>query len=236
LPRPGAWEAKDVIEAALRMIDPVALILVAGGSLAAAALRSTRGDLAGAFGALRPLLAAAPAREERIARIAIRQVERLVELHGIACIDRVGPESAFVRRAALRLIDVASVDAFADWGADELEGRRVRHNAAASFWRTAADAAPSMGMIGTVLGLIGMFSALDDPAELGPAMGLAMLTTLYGLVFGVVLFGSVAARLERLSKAELRWQRAALVRLEALAREEIRTTDQWLKRRARATG
>jgi chemotaxis protein MotA len=131
---------------------------------------------------------------------------------------------------------VASVDAFADWGAEELEGRRVRHNAAAAFWRAAADAAPSMGMIGTVLGLIGMFSALDDPAQLGPAMGLAMLTTLYGLVFGVVLFGSVAARLERLSKAELRWQRSVLARLEGLAREEIRTTDQWLKRRARAAG
>jgi len=225
-----------MIELAARMIDPTALMLVAGGSLAVAALRSTRDDLAGAFGALRPLLAAGPVRDERIARIALREVERLAEANGIACIDRVGRDSAFVRRAALTLVDAASADAFAAWGTDEIEARRVRHHAAASFWRTAADAAPSVGMIGTVIGLIGMFAGLDDPAVLGPAMALAMLTTLYGLLFGVLLFGSIAARLERLSKAELRWQRGVLARLEALAREEIRTTEQWLKRRARHAG
>jgi chemotaxis protein MotA len=225
-----------VIETMVRMIDPAALALVAGGSLVVAALRSTREDLAGAAGALRPLLFAAPVRDEAVARIAVRQVERLAELQGIACIDRVGPESAFVRSAALKLIDVASVDAFAAWQTDELEARRIRHHSAAAFWRTAADAAPSMGMIGTVIGLIGMFAALDDPSGLGPAMALAMLTTLYGLIFGVLLFGSVASRLERLSKAELRWQRNVVARLETLAREDVRTTDQWLKRRARAAG
>ncbi|PSJ39661.1 motility protein A [Allosphingosinicella deserti] len=218
------------------MIDPAALALVAGGSLIAAVLRSTRADLAGALGALKPMVMASPARDEAVARMALRQVERLAQLQGIACIDRVGPESAFVRSAALKLIDVASVDAFAGWQTDEMEARRIRHHNAAAFWRTAADAAPSMGMIGTVIGLIGMFASLDDPSGLGPAMALAMLTTLYGLIFGVLLFGSAASRLERLSKAELRWQRAVVTRLEALAREEVRTTEQWLKRRTRAAG
>ena len=62
-----------------------------------------------------------------------------------------------------------------------------------------ADAAPALGMAGTVIGLIGMFAAMDDPALMGPAMALAMLTTLYGLVLGAVLFGPIASRLERLS-------------------------------------
>ena len=100
---------------------------------------------------------------------------------------------------------------------------------------TAAEAAPAMGMIGTVIGLIGMFAAMDDPATIGPAMALALLTTLYGLIFSAAVAGPIAGRLERLSMAERRWQQTALARLEALARAEASvTTEQWLKRRARA--
>jgi chemotaxis protein MotA len=93
-----------------------------------------------------------------------------------------------------------------------------------------------MGMIGTVIGLVAMFASMDDPARMGPAMALAMLTTLYGLLFGTLVFGAVAARLERLSEAELRWQRAALARIEALARSEAGGAELWLKHSARTSG
>jgi chemotaxis protein MotA len=86
-----------------------------------------------------------------------------------------------------------------------------------------------MGMIGTVLGLIGMFASMDDPAGMGPAMAMAMLTTFYGLVLGTLMFGPVAARLERLSEAELRWQAKAVDRLAGLARAEADRGAQWFK-------
>jgi len=44
------------------------------------------------------------------------------------------------------------------------------------------DAAPAMGMIGTLIGLVQMMSNMDDPKALGPAMAIALLTTLYGAV------------------------------------------------------
>ena len=83
-----------------------------------------------------------------------------------------------------------------------------------------ADVAPNAGMIGTVIGLVGMFVAMDDPAHIGGPMAMALLTTLYGLLVSAVIAGPIAARLERLSAAELRWQRAVVDRLDALAREE----------------
>ena len=220
----------------MRMFDPAALALVAGGSLVLAGLRSTHGDIARALRALRPLLRASPARDELDARRAVRRIERVASVKGVACADRAESESAFVRRAALRICDAPSAEAFAAWAADELDARRARHAAAAAFWRSAADTAPSMGMIGTVIGLVGMFAAMDDPARMGPAMALAMLTTLYGLVLGTLVFGAVAARLERLSEAELRWQRAALARIEALARAEAGGAELWLKHSARTGG
>jgi chemotaxis protein MotA len=42
------------------------------------------------------------------------------------------------------------------------------------------DVAPAMGMIGTLVGLVAMLSNMDDPKSIGPAMAVALLTTLYG--------------------------------------------------------
>ncbi|MDV3182666.1 MAG: MotA/TolQ/ExbB proton channel family protein, partial [Candidatus Phytoplasma australasiaticum] len=82
-----------------------------------------------------------------------------------------------------------------------------RHAAVHAFWGAAADAAPAMGMIGTVIGLIRIFGAMDDPTAIGPGMALALATTLYGMVVANLVAGPIAARLERLSGAEIEWQR-----------------------------
>lgn len=48
---------------------------------------------------------------------------------------------------------------------------------------------PGVGMIGTLLGLIHMLSQMNDPAKLGGGMAMAMITTLYGLAVGTVIYG-----------------------------------------------
>ena len=224
-----------MFELAARLLDPMALLLVLGGTALSSAMRGTREDLARALAALRPLLRARPAADAMAARRSVREIEHIAEKKGIACADHVRGAGPFVRRAALRLADAATAEDFARWAKKDLEDRAARHEGAAAIWRAAAEAAPAMGMIGTVIGLIGMFAAMDDPATIGPAMALALLTTLYGLIFSAAVAGPIAGRLERLSMAERRWQQTALARLEALARAEASvTTEQWLKRRARA--
>ena len=219
-----------------RLFDPAALALVGIGSLGTAAMRSTGEDIVAAVKALGPMLRASPARDALAARRAVKQIERLVSSKGISCADQVHGDSAFVRRAGIKLADAPSAEAFSAWVAEELAGRRSRRQAAAAVWRAAADASPSVGMVGTVLGLIGMFASLDDPSRMGPAMALAMLTTLYGLVFGAFLFGPIAARLERLAAAEMEWQWPALAHLERLALVETQSSETWLKHRTKAPG
>lgn len=226
-----------MFELAARLLDPTALLLVLGGTTALAVTRGTREDMVRAVAALKPLLTARPADQALAAQRAVREIERIAEHKGIACADHVQSRDPFIRRAAIQLADAPSAEWFARWARRELEERAARHEGAAMVWRAASDSAPAMGMIGTVIGLIGMFMAMDDPATIGPAMALALLTTLYGLFVSAVVAAPIAARLERLSRAEERWQRAALARLEALARAEApATTGDWLKRRARAPG
>ena len=224
-----------MLEVFARLFDPAALALVGIGSLGTAALRSTAGDIAAALRALGPMVCVSPARDALTARRGINQIEQIVAAKGIACADQVRSDSAFVRKAGMRLADAASPEAFAAWAAEELAAREARRQAAAAVWRAAADASPSVGMVGTVLGLIGMFASIDDPEHMGSAMAMAMLTTLYGLVLGFFVFGAIAARLERLAAAEMEWQRPALAHLERLAAGEASRTESWMKRRSRVS-
>jgi chemotaxis protein MotA len=204
-----------------RFLDPLSLLIVIGGSIAAAAARSTGTDISRAFAALGPLFRARPELDAHAALIAVNKIEALAEVRSISCADRVRTAERFLRRAARRLSDAASAEAFAIWARDEQEQRRRRHEGAAAVWRAAADAAPAMGMIGTIIGLIQMFAAMDDAARIGPGMARALLTTLYGVIISSAIAGPIAARLERLSEAELAWQATALDRLERLARAEL---------------
>ena len=57
-----------------------------------------------------------------------------------------------------------------------------RHELGQKFLRKLADMGPAMGMIGTLIGLVGMLANMDDPKTIGPSMAVALLTTLYGAV------------------------------------------------------
>ena len=70
-----------------------------------------------------------------------------------------------------------------------------RHNENKAFWEAWGGLAPSFGLIGTVIGLIKMLGSLEDPSTIGPAMAVALLTTLYGAVLGYMIFNPIAAKL-----------------------------------------
>lgn len=55
-----------------------------------------------------------------------------------------------------------------------------RHQQGADIFAALGAVAPAMGMIGTLVGLVAMLSNMDDPKSIGPAMAIALLTTLYG--------------------------------------------------------
>lgn len=59
-----------------------------------------------------------------------------------------------------------------------------RHKTGSSVFSALGDVAPAMGMIGTLVGLVAMLSNMDDPKSIGPAMAVALLTTLYGAMLG----------------------------------------------------
>jgi chemotaxis protein MotA len=105
----------------------------------------------------------------------------------------------FLKEAMTLVLDNHPPEEIESLLATRIAELRTREIQAAAVFRRAAEIAPAMGLIGTLIGLVQMLGALDRPEAIGPAMALALLTTLYGVLIGTVMLAPVAAKLERLS-------------------------------------
>lgn len=77
-----------------------------------------------------------------------------------------------------------------------------RHEMGTNIFRGVGETAPAMGMIGTLIGLVQMMANMSDPQSIGPAMAVALLTTLYGAVMANVVSLPIADKLEHRSTEE----------------------------------
>ncbi len=62
--------------------------------------------------------------------------------------------------------------------------------------------APSLGMLGTILGMVRLLSTLEDPSKIGSNMSLALLTTFYGLFFSICIWTPIQQKVERVLSIE----------------------------------
>lgn len=85
----------------------------------------------------------------------------------------------------------------------EIDNIAARHGNGAQILDTLGAIAPAMGMVGTLIGLVQMLQNMSDPAAIGPAMAVALLTTFYGSVLANVLFIPMAGKLKTRSKTEV---------------------------------
>ncbi len=86
----------------------------------------------------------------------------------------------------------------------ELAGMEDRHRLGKKIFEVLGTFAPAFGMIGTLIGLIQMLAALDDPSKIGAGMATALVTTLYGSVAANIVFIPMAGKLEQRSREEVR--------------------------------
>ena len=67
---------------------------------------------------------------------------------------------------------------------------------ASNLFENMSKVCPGVGMIGTLLGLITMLSNMADPSTIGSGMALAMITTLYGIGLGTILYAPMAEKIQ----------------------------------------
>jgi len=100
-------------------------------------------------------------------------------------------ENDFLKKGLSMAIDGNEPDIIRDLLEIDMEQTDGRHKVNASFFGQIAGFAGAMGMIGTLIGLVAMLLNMADPAAIGPAMAVALLTTMYGAMLGNILGGPV---------------------------------------------
>lgn len=90
-------------------------------------------------------------------------------------------------------IDAEKVNQILETELDYLEGRHISDM---EFYTKGAAYAPAFGMIGTLIGLVNMLKQMSDPNSIGPAMAVALLTTLYGSMLANIFFLPIANKLK----------------------------------------
>lgn len=100
----------------------------------------------------------------------------------------------------------------------------ARHTAV-TMLRRAATMAPALGLLGTVVGLVGVLKSLQNPANIGPSMSLALLTTAYGAIMNSLLFTPLAGRLEHHNTVYIEIHKQILSKISVLIHRDERRTD-----------
>jgi chemotaxis protein MotA len=119
-------------------------------------------------------------------------------------------DDSFLRSGLQQVVDGLDGEAVKDMLEIEIASIEERHGTMIGFFKTLGGFAPTMGMIGTVIGLINMLGNLSDPSQLGLGLSVALLTTLYGVVFANLIFLPVSNKMQRLHDAEMTTKELAL--------------------------
>ncbi|WP_438348267.1 flagellar motor stator protein MotA [Paenibacillus sp. FA6] len=112
-------------------------------------------------------------------------------------------DDAFLRGGMRMIIDGNDQDFVRDVLMEDINATEDRHKAGALIFSQAGMYAPSLGVLGAVIGLIAALSHMEDMAELALAIGAAFIATLLGIFTGYVICHPIANKLKRLSKIEI---------------------------------
>ncbi len=139
-------------------------------------------------------------------------------------------DEPFLKKGILLVVDGTDPDLVRAILETELISVEARHKKVINFWDTLANLGPAWGMIGTLVGLVNMLNNMNDPSAIGPAMAVALITTLYGSLLANWLATPVANKLRVNNEAEIQQKEVMIEGLLSIqAGENPRVIEEKLK-------
>lgn len=138
-------------------------------------------------------------------------IDQLVELamtarrEGILSLEEKieGYSDEFLKNGIRLIVDGVDPELVRSILETELSYIEARHEAGAGIFEAAGGFAPTMGIIGTVMGLIHVLGNLSNISKLGPLIATAFIATLYGVGSANLLWLPIASKLKSRSKREM---------------------------------
>jgi chemotaxis protein MotA len=109
----------------------------------------------------------------------------------------------FLRKGISLVVDGTDPELVKDILESDLDAMEARHSRQAGLYMTMGGFAPTLGIIGTVMGLVHVLENLSDPGTLGPAISSAFIATFYGVSSANLVFLPIGNKLKRISHDEV---------------------------------
>jgi chemotaxis protein MotA len=157
------------------------VLIVFGGTLASTFIKFKMSDVVGSINvAMKAFLVKMESPESIIQEMV--NFTRIAKKEGLIALEKETPSDEFSAKALRYLSDGYDEGLIEDMLNKDIRLTVQRHTIGQNVFKGMGDAAPAFGMIGTLIGLVQMLASMEDPAAIGPAMAVALLTTLYGAV------------------------------------------------------
>ncbi len=170
------------------------VVIVLGGSIFAVMAKFGLGQFLGAFKvAAKSFTSKTEDPNELIGQIV--ELADAARKGGLLSLEGMEVENDFLKRGIQLLVDGHDPDVVKALLSKDRSLAEERHSLGAKIFADMTVVAPAMGMIGTLIGLVAMLANMDDPKSIGPAMAVALLTTLYGAVIANGITDPIAAKL-----------------------------------------
>ncbi|TYO95536.1 flagellar motor protein [Desulfallas thermosapovorans] len=186
------------------LVQPSAALIVFGGTIGATMFSFSPGD----FKALPQLIKLAMFNKPYDPTRTIEEIVAMAEearREGLLYLENRLPEinDPYLRKGLQLVIDGTDPELVKKILEVEIYAIEERHGVGSSIFEVAGGYAPTMGIIGTVMGLVHVLGNMSDPDSLGPAIAVAFMATLYGVGSANVLWLPLAAKLSNISKKEI---------------------------------
>jgi len=191
------------------------VLIVFCGTIALAGVNQKASNVLGAFKAMMQVFFDRLEPPQKMIPLLVALAQK-ARKEGLVSLEGEDISDPFIARGLRLGVDGLSPEIVSASLTSEISSIKRRHENGCKVFRFMGGTAPSMGMIGTLIGLVQMLKTLDDPSAIGPAMAVALLTTLYGAVLAFVIFNPIADKLENRSADEIAAKRMAVVGIESI--------------------
>lgn len=111
-------------------------------------------------------------------------------------------DDAFMRKGTMLVVDGTDPELVQAILESEIDAMAERHEVGVQLFEAMGGFCPTMGVLGTVMGLVVVLGHLSQPEKLGESIAVAFIATLYGVGIANIIFLPIASKLKGISKAE----------------------------------
>jgi len=182
-------------------LNTPSLLVVLGGTVLVTMMKFSLGKFLGATSIAVKAFLYKPSAPEDLIENAV-ELAKTARQGGLLALEDAEVPDEFMKSGLSLLVDGHPADVVRAMLTKDLNLTLQRHSDGQDIFKAIGDVGPAMGMIGTLIGLVQMLSNMDDPKQIGPAMAVALLTTLYGAILANMFALPIADKLAVRSREE----------------------------------